>query len=353
MDAFPNLATPAKWIRERFERVKETVPNYMRPRYFALVISEAYKAARGSVIDQCSVFVSSGHAFTQDLALTAVQMYGLVKSASLDPAKPTPALAAGLPHFTTNWARCWGRDVFISLSGLFLTTGNFEGAKNHILAFASTLKHGLIPNLLDSVRSPRYGLFCLSFHQKIDVGGLVRRYNSRDSPWWMLQNIQDYAKRAPEGVQILSETIKRRFPKDDTWVPWDDARAYAYTSTLAEIVQEILQRHADGIHFREYNAGPNLDMQMKDEGFNIDIHVDWETGLILGGNDHNCGTWMDKMGESAKAGTKGVPGTPRDGAPVEITGLLKSTLRWLAELSSKDKFPFKGVQAESKSSPLQ
>ena len=155
VEVFPNLAPPAKWIRERFERVKETVPNYMRPRYFALVISEAYKAARSSVIDQCSVFVSSGHAFTQDLALTAVQMYGLVKSASLDPAKPTPALAAGLPHFTTNWARCWGRDVFISLGGLFLTTGNFEGAKKHILAFASTLKHGLIPNLLDSVRSPR------------------------------------------------------------------------------------------------------------------------------------------------------------------------------------------------------
>jgi glycogen debranching enzyme len=165
----------------------------------------------------------------------------------------------------------------------------------------------------------------------------------------MLQNIQDYARSAPEGIAILSETVKRRFPLDDTWVPWDDPRAYAHTSSLAEIIQEILQRHAEGIHFREYNAGPNLDMQMKDAGFNIDIEVDWETGLILGGNDHNCGTWMDKMGESVKAGTKGVPGTPRDGAPIEITGLLKSTLRWLAELSSRGKFPFKGVQVESES----
>jgi glycogen debranching enzyme len=127
----------------------------MRPKYFALVIAEAYKAARRVAVEQCSDFVSSGHSFTQDLALCAVQMHGLVKSASLDPAKPTPSLAAGLPHFTTEWARCWGRDVFISLSGLFLTTGNFEGAKRHILAFASTLKHGLIPNLLDSVRNPR------------------------------------------------------------------------------------------------------------------------------------------------------------------------------------------------------
>ena len=168
----------------------------------------------------------------------------------------------------------------------------------------------------------------------------------------MLQNIQDYVKSAPDGLSILSESVKRRFPKDDTWVPWNDPRAYAYTSTIAEIIQEILQRHADGISFREYNAGPNLDMQMKDEGFNIDVKVDWRTGIISGGNRYNCGTWMDKMGESERAGNKGLPGTPRDGAPVEITGLLKSTLRWLNELSSAGKFPFQGVEAESECSQL-
>jgi glycogen debranching enzyme len=163
----------------------------------------------------------------------------------------------------------------------------------------------------------------------------------------MLQSIQDYVDMAPDGMSILSETLKRRFPRDDTWVPWDDCRAYAYSSTLAEIIQEILQRHADGIFFREHNAGPDLDMQMKDEGFDISIKVDWKTGLIFGGNASNCGTWMDKMGESEKAGTKGIPGTPRDGAPVEITGLLKSTLRWLGVLSRNGKFPFTGVNAES------
>src|ERR1700730_18144972 len=123
----------------------------------------------------------------------------------------------------------------------------------------------------------------------------------------MLQTIQDYVKSAPEGLTFLSESVKRRFPQDDTWVAWNDSRAYSYSSTIAEIIQEILQRHADGIKFREYNAGPNLDTQMKDEGFNIDIRVDWDTGLIFGGNQHNCGTWMDKMGESEKSGTKGIP----------------------------------------------
>ena len=154
-NVFPRLATPAMWFKERFDRIKYSVPNFMRPKYFALVVSEGYKAARRAVVEQCSEFVSSGHDFTQDLALCAVQMYGQVKSASLHPSHPTPSLAAGLPHFAVGWARCWGRDVFISLRGLFLTTGNFEGAKKHILTFASTLKHGLIPNLLDSVRQPR------------------------------------------------------------------------------------------------------------------------------------------------------------------------------------------------------
>ena len=146
------LCSPSK---DRLDRAKETVPPFLRPKYFAIIISEAYKAARRAAIEQCSNFVSSGHDFTHNLSLCSIQMYGQVKSASLDPGKPTPSLAAGLPHFAAGWARCWGRDVFISLRGLFLTTGNFEGAKAHILAFASTLKHGLIPNLLDSLRSPR------------------------------------------------------------------------------------------------------------------------------------------------------------------------------------------------------
>jgi glycogen debranching enzyme len=320
---FPGLAKPAQWLKERFDLIKKDVAPFLRPKYFAMVVFEAYKAARRSVVEQCSDFISSGTSFTHDLALCAIQMYGQVNTASIDPSKPVPSLAAGLPHFAAGWARCWGRDVFISLRGLFLTTGNFEAARDHILAFGSTLKHGLIPNLLDSCRNPRY--------------------NCRDGPWWFCQNIQDYSKMCPNGVAILKDTVKRRFPADDSWVAWDDERAYAYSSTVAELVQEILQRHAEGIEFREYNAGPNLDMDMKDEGFNQKIWVDWKTGIIFGGNRYNCGTWQDKMGSSDKAGNKGLPATPRDGAPIEITGLLKSTLTWVAELVKKGQFPFKGV----------
>lgn len=100
VDRFPRLHAAASWFKERFDLVKTTVPAFLRPKYFALVINVAYKAARHSVLTQCSPIIRDGPGFVGALALTSVQMYGQVRSASLDPAKETPSLAAGLPHFT-------------------------------------------------------------------------------------------------------------------------------------------------------------------------------------------------------------------------------------------------------------
>ena len=81
-------------------------------------------------------------------------------------------------------------------------------------------------------------------------------------------------------------------------------------------MHDIFQSHAFGIYFREWNAGYEIDSNMTSDGFNISIEVDPETGFILGGNPHNCLTWMDKMGSSTHAGTKGMPATARAGTPV-------------------------------------
>ncbi|KAK8216749.1 bifunctional 4-alpha-glucanotransferase/amylo-alpha-1,6-glucosidase [Zalaria obscura] len=322
-NGYEGLNGPIQWLQDRFSAIRK-IPNFLLPRYFALVIQTAYKAAYERAIEQMSENVQHGQKFLKDMSMVSVQLTGYMKNASLWPEKLVPSLAAGLPHFASDWARCWGRDIFIALRGLLLCTGRFEDAKEHIKAFASVVKHGMVPNLLGSGKLPRY--------------------NSRDSVWFFLQNIQDYCKLAPNGTDVLKERLPRRFlPYDDTWFPHDDKRAYSQSSTVEDVIQECLQRHASGMHFREYNAGPGIDSQMRDPGFNIDIEVDWNTGIIFGGNQWNCGTWMDKMGESERAGSKGVPGTSRDGAPVEITGLLYSTLKWVDELRQQGLYRYDGV----------
>lgn len=57
---------------------------------------------------------------------------------------------------------------------------------------------------------------------------------------------------------------------------------------------------------------------MKPDGKHVRAYVDKQTGIIYGGNKHNCHTWMDKMGSSHQFGNAGIPSTPRDGAAIEI-----------------------------------
>jgi len=110
---------------------------------------------------------------------------------------------------------------------------------------------------------------------------------------------------APGNHLILQETFSNHF---------EDR-----SSTLEQLIIRILQAHADGIDFRERNAGVKIDAQMKDNGFNIKIKTDWTTGFVVGGNRDNCGTWMDKMGSAPS--NKGIPATPRDGSPIELVAL--------------------------------
>ncbi|KAJ2121323.1 bifunctional 4-alpha-glucanotransferase/amylo-alpha-1,6-glucosidase [Coemansia sp. RSA 720] len=324
---YPQLGDLAEWFDERWALVKR-VPNFMVPRYFALTMHTAFRALVRRALSLMPGDIVGRSRFTNQLALTSVQMMGYVNSAGLRPTSSAGdcSMSAGLPHFSTHHMRCWGRDVFIALEGLLLVTGRFDEARDHILAFGSTLKHGLIPNLLDSGRFPRY--------------------NARDATWFWLQAVQSYCVLSPEGLKLLDTPVERRFPDGEAFVHWDSDAAYSKTSTVADLIQEIMQRHAQGISFREWNAGSALDSQMRDEGFNVSIGVDFaSTGFVSGGSQWNCGTWMDKMGSSDKAGIRGVPATPRDGADIEIVGLQKSALRWLVELCHQDVFPHEGVAA--------
>ena len=88
-------------------------------------------------------FVKNGSSFVKALSLGSLQFVGLARSASLPTLSPKlyhgpssgsqmptlVSLAAGLPHFSTGFMRCWGRDTFIALRGLLLVTGRFQDAR--------------------------------------------------------------------------------------------------------------------------------------------------------------------------------------------------------------------------------
>ncbi|XP_058498944.1 glycogen debranching enzyme isoform X2 [Solea solea] len=334
------MAQVGQWLTAMFSYLKH-IPRYLIPAYFDAIVVSIYTTALDATFKLMSSFVQNGSTFVRHLALGSVQMCSVGRLPALPPisvkmadvpyrVSPTTgekeqccvSLAAGLPHFSSGIFRCWGRDTFIALRGLMLLTGRHIEARNIILAFAGTLRHGLIPNLLGE--------------------GRCARYNCRDAVWWWLQCIQDYVTHVPQGHEILRCPVTRMYPTDDC----EPCKPGEVEQPLHDVIQEALQRHLQGILYRERNAGPKIDRNMKDEGFTVFVKVDPDTGFVSGGNRFNCGTWMDKMGESDKAKNTGMPATPRDGAAVEIVGLSKSAVRWVVELRAKGMFPYDGATVQ-------
>ncbi|XP_050499688.1 glycogen debranching enzyme isoform X2 [Diabrotica virgifera virgifera] len=339
----PGTKELGDWI-ERNTKSFENIPRYLVPCYFDIVVTGLYLVLLEKTHKLMSNFVKNGSTFVRGLALGSVQFGAYIKSADLPTLSPNLAppkppsrkidndtvqacvtLSAGLPHFSVGYMRNWGRDTFIALRGLFILTGRYQEAREHILGYAACMRHGLIPNLLD--------------------GGRNSRFNCRDAIWWWLYCIKEYVNEAPEGIKILSDKVSRIFPTDDA----TNQPPGAVDQPLYDVIQEGLKIHFQGLAFRERNAGRQIDEHMVDAGFNNQIGVHPETGFVFGGNKWNCGTWMDKMGSSDKAGNRGKPATPRDGSAVELIGLSKSVISWLAKLSEDNKYPYKGVERVSKS----
>jgi predicted glycogen debranching enzyme len=87
--------------------------------------------------------------------------------------------------------RCWGRDTFISLPGLLLSTGRYEDAKSVLRRFASFEKGGLIPNKIGDGKHPEY--------------------NTADAPMWYVQAVKSYGETTGDWAFVakLAPTLRR------------------------------------------------------------------------------------------------------------------------------------------------
>ncbi|XP_050428887.1 glycogen debranching enzyme isoform X2 [Adelges cooleyi] len=326
---------------ETFLQPLKNLPPFLVPCYFELVIRKVYNALLDRTWSLMHSDIKNGSSFCKSLALASIQFAGIVKSSPLPPlsqnllapmlktytahdGKTRPecvSISAGLPHFSTGYMRIWGRDTFIAIRGLLLLAGRYDEVKYIILAFGGCLRHGLIPNLLD--------------------GGINPRYNCRDAVWWWLYMIRQYVETVPGGISILNDPVNRIFPTDDS-------EPTSVDQPLYEVIQEVMSVHFQGLCFRERNAGIAIDAHMKSPGFDNQIGVQPLTGFVFGGNEWNCGTWMDKMGSSDKAGNRGRPASPRDGSAIELVALSKAVVGFLADLNKSNKFKYSGVTRKNK-----
>ena len=284
---FPLLhAWAVNTVKPQYERI----PSGLKPRFFDLIFRTVVNT---QVMKKwTSMYGGSTDGLVERLKLASFQF------------TTRDTVAAGLPHFASGYMRCWGRDTFIAFPGLFLSSGRFEEGKGVILAFARVVRHGLIPNLYDDGRNPRY--------------------NSRDACWCFLEAIKRYMEYTGDDA-VLDEFVELSFP-DKAFAPSFEV-AVKPTVTLGDVVTGILMSHWFGIDFIEEGA---IDDHMEPDGFHVTAFVCHRTGLVIGGNPLNCGTWMDKMGSSARTGNRGIPATSRHGANIEINGLALSVLQFFS-----------------------
>ncbi|KAI1706251.1 amylo-alpha-1,6-glucosidase domain-containing protein [Ditylenchus destructor] len=317
---------------------KFSLHNAKEPECFAKLFSYLFKTVRHVAIEKISensdmLKRKTNLDIKQKLAYSSISFMAYMHnselpqlSTSVVPNKEAklPTLSAGLPHFVNGEYRNWGRDTFIALPGILLLTGRFEEARHIILGFAGVLRHGLIPNLLNG------------------QGGKQPRYNARDAVWFWLAAIFQYIKIVPKGEKILNDKVRRIFHTDDAKV--EDETNKKKEEALKETMHEALRRHFEGIKFRERDAGHAIDGEMGPNGFDVQAYIDHKTGLVFGGSEFNCGTWMDKMGSSPL--NMSIPATPRDGAAVELQGLALLTAETLAKLSESGLFHKPGLEAK-------
>lgn len=141
--------------------------------------------------------------------------------------KKLTTIMAGYP-----WFADWGRDTFIALPGLLLTTDRLDEARDTLRAFAGVIRDGLVPNRFDDYTNEPH-------------------YNTVDASLWYVQAGLAYAQAAGESP---------------AW--------------LIQAMTDIVDHYAAGTHASGHDGRP-IPIAMQPDG------------LIAAGDNHSQLTWMD------------------------------------------------------------
>ncbi|KAF0047471.1 hypothetical protein F2P81_001104 [Scophthalmus maximus] len=346
------LAQVGQWLGAMFNYLKH-IPRYLIPCYFDAILVSTYTTALDATYNLMSSFVQNGSSFVRHLALGSVQMCGVGRFLALPPLSvKIEDVPYRISPVTGQKEQCCVSLAAVSVCVL-MTLHFAQDYSTHVPQGHEILRCPVTrmyptddcePCKPGEVEQPLYDVIQEALQRHLE--GIS--FRERNAGAKIDMNMKDEGFSVVAKVDPATGFVSggNRF-NCGTWMDKMGESERARNKgeqPLYDVIQEALQRHLEGISFRERNAGAKIDMNMKDEGFSVVAKVDPATGFVSGGNRFNCGTWMDKMGESERARNKGVPATPRDGAAVEIVGLSKSAVRWVVELHAKGLFPYDGAK---------
>ena len=205
------------------ERGQSAEEDHYLPGRFDLTLSDGdpktftLTAALGPAVEACPTESARARHLTASRQCTEDLDHSLLLTIAADDfvverdmgGKTQSTILAGYP-----WFADWGRDTFISLPGLLLTTGRFDEALATLRVFSEMIRDGLVPNRFD------------------DYDDQAAHYNTVDASLWFIHAALEY-------VEATGDTA--------TWDDW-----------LSSAVMSVIEAYIQGTQYDIAVAGDGL-----------------------------------------------------------------------------------------------
>jgi len=182
-------------------------------------------------------------------------------------------IIAGYPWFTD-----WGRDTFIALRGLCLTTGRLDTAREILLGWSDTVSAGIVPN-----RFPDYGE--------------TPAYNAVDASLWFVIAVHDYFQTMKAATRRTAVSDRRRLQDAVERILSGYARGTRYGIRLDE--DGLLAAGMPGVQLTWMDAKVGDWVVTPRIGKPVEVQALWLNAIYLAGS--RTKRWADLFAQGLKA----------------------------------------------------